>query len=104
MKQENDSYSEDYILLHPLRRKIIEQLQTGEAYIKNIARKLDMANKDRLIGFHLKVLEEHGFVTGRYDLENPTPIPTIVKYYSLTSKTHETLQNLATKLQENITK
>lgn len=102
MKSQDTGYDEDYILFHPIRRKIIDLLQTGESYIKKIARELDMADKDRLIGFHLKVLEKHGFVTGRYDLENPTPIPTIVRFYSLAPKTNETLRSLAKKLQENI--
>jgi len=104
MKIQDKSYDDDYVLLHPLRRKIINLLQTDkEAYVKNIARQLEMNDKDRLVGFHLKVLEKHGFVTGRYAIENPTPVPTIVRYYSLTPKTNETLRNLAKNLQENTT-
>jgi len=102
MTSKSDEYSEDYVLIHPLRRKIIDMLQNGEAYITGIARKLGMGSKDRLIGFHLKVLEKNGFVTGRYDLENPTEIPIIVRYYSLTPKTNETLLRLAENLKENI--
>ena len=102
MKTQSDIYSEDYILIHPLRRRIINLLQNGEAYITKIARKLEMGSKDRLIGFHLKVLEKNGFVTGRYDLENPNTVPIIVRYYCLTPKTNETLRRLAENLQENI--
>ena len=102
MNPQSDQYNEDYVLIHPLRRKIINELQTNEAYIKKIAQKLDMGDKDRLIGFHLKVLEKHGFVTGRYDIENPTKVPTIVRYYKLTSKTNGTLKKLCKNLQEGI--
>lgn len=94
------TYEDAYILMHPLRRRIIEiLLKKGESYTAGLARALDMKGKERLIGFHLTVLAKNGFVEGEFKLANPVnPTPKAVKYYHLTDKTISTLKKIPEEL------
>jgi len=93
------SYVNAYVLMHPLRRRIVESLQKEEMYTAKIARELGMADKERLIGFHLSIMAEGGFVDGEFRLANPvTATPKAVKYYHLTEKARATLRQIADEL------
>ena len=95
MPKLGDKYEDAYLLMHPLRRRIVEKLEGGAAYTAKLARDLQMQGKERLIGFHLTILAKNGFVEGQFKLANPvTPTPKAVKYYSLTEKTRTTLGRL----------
>jgi len=92
-------YEDAYMIMHPLRRKIIEELTESPSYTAKIARDLGMKGKERLLGFHLTILAMHGFIEGEFQLANPaTSTPKAVKYYTLTDKTTTTLKELSAKL------
>lgn len=92
-------YGDAYILMHPLRRKIVEILKKKECYTTAIAKDLGIETKERLVGFHLTILEKNGFVVGEFGLANPvTSTPKAVKYYRLTDKAVLTLKETAKEL------
>lgn len=97
---ELSDYADDYILMHPLRRRIIDELKEGESYTAKLARDLGMERSGRLIGFHLTILARNGFVEGEFRLANPADCsaPKAVKYYHLTEKTVSTLKKMAEEL------
>lgn len=97
-----ESYEDAYILMHPLRRRIVDELmKKEESYTASLAKALDMSEKERLIGFHLTILAQNGFVEGSFKLANPvTATPKAVKYYHLTNKAFSTLKQITNDLQK----
>lgn len=94
-----ESYENAYILMHPLRRRIVDELSKNkEAYTASIAKTLDMSDKERLIGFHMTILAQNGFVEGEFRLANPITPPKVVKYYHLTEKAVSTLKQITKEL------
>ena len=91
-------YEDAYLLMHPLRRRLIDELLKGESYTAKLARTLSMEGKERLLGFHLTILARNGFLDGEFKLANPIQPPKAVKYYRVTDKTRATLEELSKKL------
>lgn len=81
-----------YILSHPVRVSIVRLLRENKKmYTTKIAKALGLS--DRLIAFHLSMLTTGGFVTSTYGKANPPNPPRIVRYYELTEKVDQTLDD-----------
>ena len=64
MERENNLLKEAHILLHPLRYRIAALLAERP---RNLQELIDTLGGDRrLISYHLLILEEHGFVNGKF--------------------------------------
>lgn len=84
-----------YVLMHPLRRSIVEMLEAEPEglHINKLAEQLQ-ANR-QLVSFHLLTLSENEFVDSNYFVsEQPHSKGKAIKVYNLTDKTHKILEML----------
>jgi predicted ArsR family transcriptional regulator len=63
-KQKGDFFDDAYTLLHPTRFRIVKLLNEKPMHIGDISRVLDVER--HLIGMHLDILKEYGFVSSEY--------------------------------------
>lgn len=87
-----------YVMLHPIRYRITKLLKESSKplYVAQIAKKLGMSDKRKLISFHLSVLSEHGLVKSKYNVRGGPSTdteghPIVVNYYHLTKKAKDTI-------------
>ena len=67
MERENNLLKEAHILLHPLRYRIAASLAERSLNLQEL---IDTLGEDRrLISYHLLILEEHGFVSGKFGFD-----------------------------------
>ncbi|MBN1456057.1 MAG: helix-turn-helix transcriptional regulator [Methanomicrobia archaeon] len=64
MERENTVLKEAHILLHPLRYRIASLLAERPLNLQELIETL--CEDRRLISYHLLILEEHGFVSGKF--------------------------------------
>lgn len=81
---------EAHVLFHPLRYKIVELLRKGPMYINEIAKAV---GKDRrLTSYHLRTLEEYGFVSSEYEVsQEGMSKGKALRMYWLTGKVDEVM-------------
>jgi DNA-binding transcriptional ArsR family regulator len=65
MKIDNPVVKDAHVLLHPTRYKIAELLSENPMHLRELSEAL--GKEIRLISYHLFVLEEHGFVNGKFE-------------------------------------
>ena len=93
MSEKNELLDLAYIIMHPVRREIVELLRTSSLYISEIARLLDISEK--LASFHLATLLQYELVKGEWKALNPEKgAPKMVKYYSLTQKAENVIKSI----------
>jgi DNA-binding transcriptional ArsR family regulator len=85
-KQLDEELLEDsHIFLHPVRYWLLELLVEKPMHINALASALGMER--RLVTYHLATLEEHGFVTSKYEiLEEPRAKGKALRVYTVTDK------------------
>jgi len=89
---------EAYVLLHPTRFKIVELLAEKPMYIAEIAKTL-RADSQFVISYHLRILEEYGFLSGRYEIsKQPKSRGKAVKIFSVTGKVEQVKRVMKEKL------
>ncbi len=89
--------SEVHVLLHPIRFKIVELLTDGQLHINEISNLLGVDR--RLVSYHLLTLEEHGFLSSRYEVsQRPGSKGRAMKKYRLTGKVARVLTELKSRL------
>jgi DNA-binding transcriptional ArsR family regulator len=57
---------EAHVLLHPIRFRMVEMLAEGPMHINEIAKAI--GQERRLAAYHLRILEEYGFVSSKYEI------------------------------------
>jgi len=96
MKIEDD-FKDVHVLLHPMRFRIVELLAEKPMHINEISNAL--RKERRLISYHLLVLEEHGFLSSKYELsEQPNSKGKAIRKYSVTGKVEEVFSELKKRL------
>ena len=68
MKLEDRLLKEAYVLVHPIRFRIVELLLEKEMHITEISKAL--GEERRLVSYHLATLEETGFLNSKYEISN----------------------------------
>ena len=69
MEREDNLLKEAHILLHPLRYRIALLLAERSLNLQEL---IDALGEDRrLVSYHLLILEEHGFVSGKFGFGRP---------------------------------
>jgi len=85
------------VLLHPMRFRIVELLAEKPMHINELSNAL--RKERRLISYHLLVLEEHGFLSSKYELsEQPNSKGKAIRKYSVTGKVEEVFSELKKRL------
>jgi DNA-binding transcriptional ArsR family regulator len=85
MKMDDTLVKEAHVLLHPIRYRIVELLSENPLHINAISKA--MASERRLISYHLDTLEEHGFLTSKYEIsEQPKSKGKAIRIYKTTDK------------------
>ena len=69
MKREDNILKEAHILLHPLRYRIALLLAERSRNLQELIYAL--GEDRRLVSYHLLILEEHGFVSGKFGFGRP---------------------------------
>ena len=96
MKIEDD-FKDAFVLLHPMRFRIVELLAEKPMHINELSNAL--RKERRLISYHLLVLEEHGFLSSKYELsEQPNSKGKAIRKYSVTGKVEEVFSELKKRL------
>jgi len=94
-----------YILMHPLRFRIVKLLmgdEDGKMYVNEIARELGDGNVEkyrRLVSHHLLVLDQYGLVNSEYGPRggpstDASGRPVYVNYFALTPEAVEVLEKI----------
>lgn len=92
----SDILKESGIVLHPVRWKIIEALETsGEPmYVSEIASKID--EDRRLVSFHLSTMEEKGYARSSFEvIKEANSLGKAGRFYTLTDKVKEVKEKLS---------
>ena len=85
MKMDDTLVKEAHVLLHPIRYRIVELLSEKPLHINAISKA--MGSERRLISYHLDTLEEHGFLTSKYEIsELPKSKGKAIRIYKTTDK------------------
>ena len=96
-----ESFDLAYVLLHPIRRKIVEKMMRGNSpiHIAQVAKEFEIDEK--LASFHLASMLQYGLVKGEWGTAiEPGGERRAVKYYSLTNKTEEVFEDIKKWLKE----
>jgi len=97
MKIEEDLVKEVYMLLHPMRYKIIALLNEKPIHINEISKALN--EERRLVSYHLRTLEEHGFLSSKYEIsEQPKSKGKAIRKYMVTGKVKEVISEFLKRL------
>ena len=97
MKIEDDLIEEVHMLLHPIRYRIIELLTEKPMHINEISKAL--REERRLVSYHLLTLEEHGFLSSKYEIsEQPKSKGRAIRKYMETGKVEEVISELKKRL------
>jgi predicted transcriptional regulator len=74
-----------YVLLQPTRLRIVELLTEKPMHINELSR--SMGDERRILTFHLRLLEEHGFLSSKYEIsELPKSKGKTLRIYRVTEK------------------
>jgi DNA-binding transcriptional ArsR family regulator len=85
MKIEDRLVEDAHALLHPTRYKMVELLSQRSMHIRELSEALE--KEDRIVFYHLSILEEHGFVKGDFQVHKNQNIKEITrKHYGMTEK------------------
>jgi DNA-binding transcriptional ArsR family regulator len=97
MKLEDRVVEDAYVLLHPLRFRIVELLAEKPMHINEIAKAL--GEERRLVSYHLLTLEEYGFVLSKYEIsEHPKLRGKALRKYWVDGKREHVISELKYKL------
>ena len=98
MKKLKGEFLDDaHILLHPIRFRILELLAEKPMHINEISKA--SGEERRLVSYHLHTLEEHGFVSSKYEIsEHPKSKGKAIRKYWVTDKVKEVISELKKKL------
>ncbi|RZN39569.1 MAG: ArsR family transcriptional regulator, partial [Methanophagales archaeon ANME-1-THS] len=88
---------EAHILLHPIRYRILELLATKPMYISELSKAL--GEDRRFIPYHLRLLEEHGFLSSKYEIsEHPKSRGKAIRKYWVNGKVEDVISRLKERL------
>ncbi len=87
----NKSMYKAHILVHPLRLKILQSLQSRH-HLADITKRTGISEK--LVSYHLLVLSKANLVKSEYKTEKIQGAPRVVKYYDRSSEAHEIVKTL----------
>jgi predicted ArsR family transcriptional regulator len=94
--EQNINFQDISVLLHPIRFKLaLTLIKSGEPmYLEQIA--AELKKNPRLIAYHLKLLENHGFVSNEFKLiqRNNSKRGFAGKFFSATPKLKEALGSI----------
>jgi DNA-binding transcriptional ArsR family regulator len=94
MKIEDAFVKEAHVLLHPIRFGIVKLLAERPMHINAISKALD-GEKKRLVSYHLRTLEDFGFVRSEYEIsEQPKSKGRAIRKYWVTDKAEEVISKL----------
>jgi DNA-binding transcriptional ArsR family regulator len=89
----NDIYETIHAATHPIRLKILLELESEKSYASNLEHVIKVDRK--IISFHLSKLEKAGMVTSEYGLLTASKSrPMAVRYYSLTLEGEKMVKKL----------
>jgi predicted transcriptional regulator len=90
MKMEEEKVKEAYVILHPIRFRIIELLSEKQMHVSELSKAL--AEERRLISYHLDILEEYGFVQSKHEIsDQPKSKGKALRIYWRTDKIEQVL-------------
>ncbi|MBE0516982.1 MAG: winged helix-turn-helix transcriptional regulator [Methanophagales archaeon] len=93
MKIEDRLVEEAHVLLHPIRFRIVELLAEKPMHINAISNALE--EDRRLVSYHLRTLEEYGFLDSKYEIsEEPKSKGKALKRYWVTDKVEEVISEI----------
>jgi DNA-binding transcriptional ArsR family regulator len=85
MKIDNQVMEDAHVLMHPTRYRIAELLSEKSMNIHELSEAL--GKEERLVFYHLSILEEHGFVNGNFKTLQEANFKEIAtKRYGMTKK------------------
>jgi DNA-binding transcriptional ArsR family regulator len=92
-KIEDKLVREAYVLLHPIRFRIVQLLAEKSMHINEISKA--MGEERRIASYHLLTLEEYGFVNSKYEIsDNPKSKGRALRKYWVTEKVEEVISEL----------
>jgi predicted transcriptional regulator len=90
MKMEEEKVKEAYVILHPIRFRLIELLSEKQMHVSELSKAL--AEERRLISYHLDILEEYGFVQSKHEIsDQPKSKGKALRIYWRTDKIEQVL-------------
>jgi len=93
MKIEDRLVEEAYVLLHPIRFRIVELLNEKPMHINGLSKAL--GEERRLVSYHLLALEEYGFVNSKYEIsEEPKSKGKAIRKYWVTNKVKDVVSKI----------
>ena len=66
VKLDDKRLQESHILLHPIRFRLVEMLTQKPMFINELSKAI--GEERRLVSYHLRTLEDYGFVSSRYEI------------------------------------
>jgi len=97
MKIEDRLVEEAHVLLNPIRFRIVELLTERPMHINEIAKAME--EERRLVSYHLRTLEEYGFVSSKYEIsEHPKSRGKAIRKYWVNGKVEDVISELKKKL------
>ncbi len=97
MKIEDELLKEVHVLLHPIRYRIVELLAEKPMHINGIGNEL--GEERRLVSYHLRTLEEHGFLSSNYEISALSNSKgKAIRKYEVTEKVKEVRSELKKRL------
>jgi len=92
-----DNLKDVHVLLHQKRYRIVELLEEKPMHINEISNAL--GEERRLISYHLLTLEEHGFLSSKYEISDDAKSKgKAIRQYWLTGKVEEVISELKRRL------
>jgi DNA-binding transcriptional ArsR family regulator len=92
-KMDEELLEDAHVLLHPIRYRIVELLTTSSMHINAISKA--MKQERRLVTYHLQALEDHGFVSSKYEIsEDGRSKGKAIRRYWVTDKVGQMLAAL----------
>ena len=97
MKLKEELVEDAHVFFHPVRYRIVELLAEKPMHINAIS--IAMGEERRLVSYHLNMLEEHGFLTSKYEisLEKKSKGKALRKY-TVTDKVAKVISELKKEL------
>jgi DNA-binding transcriptional ArsR family regulator len=90
MKMEEEKVKEAYVILHPIRFRILELLSEKQMHVSELSKAL--AEERRLLSYHLDILEEYGFVQSKHEIsDQPKSKGKALRIYRATDKIEQVL-------------
>lgn len=97
VKLDDKTLQDAHILLHPIRYREVKLLAEKPMHINEIAKTL--GEERRLVGYHLRILEDYGFVSSKYVIsEEERSKGKAQKIFSVTNKVDQTIISMKREL------